>query len=158
MALLAGHRFDVLTAAVFPDGVYALKVEQAEDYDEKTGRRTPAKDKLTGELVWTVTCMDRDPATRKAEVKVKVTAPYLPVLPPEILPGAGIAAVEFSGLTVTPYVEETGRRARLAFSYRATGVHAQGKTPSGSTSATGSGSSTTGGKPAVSAAGDGKAA
>ena len=154
MALLAGHRFDVLTAAVFPDGVYALKVEQAEDYNEKTGRRTPAKDKLTGELVWTVTCMDRDPATRKAEVKVKVTAPYLPVLPPEILPGAGIAAVEFSGLTVTPYVEETGRRARLAFSYRATGVHAPGKAPA---APAGSGSAA-GGRPAGQSAPDGKAA
>jgi hypothetical protein len=37
--------------------------------------------------------------------------------------------VEFTGLTVTPYVSENSRRARLAFSFRATGVHAQGKAP-----------------------------
>jgi hypothetical protein len=156
MALMGGHRFAVSMAEAYEHGLYALKVEQAEDYDEKTGRRTPAKDKVTGELVWTVTCMDRDPATRKAEVKIKVTAPYMPVLPPEILPGAGIAAVEFSGLTVTPYVEETGRRARLAFSIRATGIHAQGKAPA-APAGPGSGPAA-GGRPAGQSAPDGKAA
>ena len=137
MALIGGHRFAVSMGDVFPAGVYALKVEQAEDYDEKTNRRTPSKDKVTGEYVWTVTCMDRDPATRKVEVKVKVTAPVMPVLPEEIAPGAGIRSVEFSGLTVTPYVDESGRRARLAFSFRATGVHPQGKAPAGPTGPSG---------------------
>jgi hypothetical protein len=154
MALMGGHRFAVSMGDVFPEGVYALKVEQAEDYDEKTGRRTPSKDKVTGELVWTVTCMDRDPATRKAEVKVKVTAPRMPELPAEVAPGAGICSVDFSGLTVTPYVEETGRRARLAFSFRATGVHAKGKAPA---APAGPGSAA-GGRPAGQSTPDGKAA
>jgi hypothetical protein len=156
MALIGGHRFAVSMGDVFPAGVYALKVEAAEDYDEKTGRRTPTTDKLTGERVWTVTCMDRDPVARKAEVKVKVTAPVQPVLPDELLPDSGLSAVEFSGLTVTPYVDESGRRARLAFSFRATGVHAQGKAPAAPTGQhgpSGAASHTTGAKPA-----DGKAA
>jgi hypothetical protein len=135
MALLGGHRFAVSMGEVFPHGVYALVVEQAMDFNEKTRARVPAKDKQTGELVWTVFCMDRDPEARQKEVKVKVTAPHMPVLPEEIVPGSGIRTVEFTGLTITPYIEEPRGgmgRARLAYSYRATGVHAQGKAPTGS--------------------------
>ena len=75
MALQGGHRFAVSMGDVFPDGVYAMSVEQAQDYDEKSGRRTPSKDKQTGEWVWTVTVIDRDPEAREKQVKVKVTGP-----------------------------------------------------------------------------------
>ena len=129
MALQGGHRFTVSMAEAFRYGLYAMGVEQAMDYDEKTGRQSPTKDKQTGDLVWTVTCIDRDPEIRGTrEVKIKVLGPHMPALPPEIAPNSGIRPVEFTGLTVTPYVSENGRRARLALSYRATGVHAQGKT------------------------------
>ncbi len=131
MALQGGYRFAVAMGDVFPHGVYAMGVEQAMDYDEKTGRQTPSKDKQTGELVWTVTCIDRDPEARVKEVKVKVSAPHQPVLPPEVLPGSGLHAVDFDGLTITPYVNEGRGRARLAYSYRATGVYPQGKAPTG---------------------------
>jgi hypothetical protein len=128
MALQGGHRFPVSMAEVFPQGLFAMGVEQAMDFDERTGRRSPSSDKRTGELVWTVTCLDRDPEVRGTrEVKVKVLGPVCPELPAELVPGSGIRPVEFSGMTVTPYVSENGRRARLAFSFRATGVHAQGK-------------------------------
>jgi hypothetical protein len=139
MALQGGHRFAVSMADLFPHGVYAMGVEQAEDYDAATKRRTPSKDKQSGELVWTVTCIDRDPDARKKEIKVKVTGPYMPVLPEEILPGSGLRLVDFSGLTATPYVEEGkgGGRARLALSFRATGVHEQGKAPVDSATVTG---------------------
>jgi hypothetical protein len=130
MALQSGHRFPVSMRDVFSHGLYAMGVEQAMDYDERTGRRSPTSDKQTGDLVWTVTCLDRDPEVRGShEVKVKVLASHCPELPPEIVPNSGIRPVEFSGLSVTPYVNENGRRARLAFSFRATGVHPQGKTP-----------------------------
>jgi hypothetical protein len=131
MALQGGHRFPVTMDDAFPHGLYALGVEQAEDYDEKTKRRTPSKDKQTGELVWAVLCIDRDPEARRKDVKIKVSAAHMPVLPDEVVPGAGVRAVEFSGLTATAYVDEgrAGGRARLAFSFRATGVHAPGKTP-----------------------------
>ena len=95
MALQGGQRFAVSMGDVFPDGVYAMSVEQAQDYDEKSGRRSPAKDKLTGELVWTVTVIDRDPEAREKQVKVKVSAPVQPVLPGEIAPGTGLHAVDF---------------------------------------------------------------
>ena len=131
MALQGGHRFKVSMADVFPCGLYAMGVEQAEDYDATTRARTPSRDKQTGELVWTVTCIDRDPEARKKEVKVKVTAPVMPVLPEEVLPGSGLRAVDFSGLTITPYIEEGrgGGRARMAYSIRAGGVHKQGHAP-----------------------------
>src|SRR6476469_6315996 len=104
MALMGGHRFVVSMAELFPHGVYALGVQQAEDFDEGSGRRSPAKDKQSGSLVWTVTCIDRDAEARVKEVKVKVLAPVQPVLPPEVLPGSGLHAVEFTGLTITPYI------------------------------------------------------
>jgi hypothetical protein len=139
MALQGGHRFAVSMGDVFAHGLYAMGVEQAEDYDSVSGRRSASKDKQSGELVWTVTCIDRDPEARKKEVKVKVSAPVCPVLPDEILPGSGLRAVTFSGLTITPYIEDGkgNAKSRLAFSYRATGVHAQGKAPTGSATVTG---------------------
>jgi hypothetical protein len=136
MALQGGQRFAVSMGDVFPHGVYALSVEQAQDYDEKSGRRSRAKDKLTGELVWTVLCIDRDESARPRDrqVTVKVSAPVQPVLPGEIAPGTGLHAVEFTDLTLTPYVSENGGRARLAYSLRSSGVYAQGKAPAGSAS------------------------
>src|SRR4051795_9274932 len=147
MALRGGYRFAVAMGDVFPDGCYAMSVEQAQDYDEKSGRRTPSKDKQTGELVWTVTVIDRDPLAREKQVKVKVTAPYQPVLPGEIAPGTGLHAVDFTGLTITPYVNEgrAGGRARMAYSIRATGLHAQGKAPAGSTTGRSGGQALSGG-------------
>src|SRR3954452_21537267 len=143
-----GHRFPVSMADVFPHGVYAMSVEQAQDYDEKSGRRSPSKDKHTGELVWTVTVIDRDPEAREEQGKVKVTAPVQPVLSGEIMPGSGLHAVEFTDLTITPYVNEgrAGGRPRMAYSLRATDMHAQGKDPTGSTSAAAGGPGRPGGQ------------
>ena len=154
MALQGGHRFQVSMAEVFPAGLFAMGVDQAQDYDEKTKNRTPSKDKQTGSLVWTVTCIDRDPEARTKEVKVKVLAPYMPELPPEILAGSGLRPVAFTGMTITPYIDEGRGRARIVYSYRANGVaqpveqgapgangahqgQDAGKAPSGSATATG---------------------
>ena len=154
MALMSGHRFSVDFDEAFPHGVFALSVVRAEDYHERTGKRTPAKDDRTGLAVWTVTCMDRDPEARSKEVKVKVLADLCPVLPGEIAPGTGMHAVVFTDLQVTPYVVEgaPGRRSQLGLSYRATGLHALGKAPAASTPGRGAGQAPSGGS------GDGKAA
>src|SRR4051812_50203606 len=136
---MGGHRFAVSMGDVFPDGVYAVSVEQAQDYDEKSGRRTPSKDKQTGEWVWTVTVIDRDRAeqVREKQVKVKVSAPVMPMLPGEIAPGSGLHPVDFTGMTITPYVNEGRGRPRLAYSVPATGMYAQGKAPADSATLTG---------------------
>jgi hypothetical protein len=83
MALQGGHRFTVSMREVFAHGLFAMGVEQAMDYDEKTGRQSPAKDKQTGDLVWTVTCIDRDPEIRGTrEVKIMCSARTCRPCPP----------------------------------------------------------------------------
>ena len=85
-------------------------------------------DKLTGQRVWQCRVVDMDSALegRSREVVVKIAAERTPV-PPTRTP---FEAVEFEGLTVTPYVDNgrcTGRGrcgARMAFSLRATGLKA----------------------------------
>lgn len=132
MALQGGHRFAVSMAEAFPHGLYAMGVKQAEDFNSQTKRSKPSRDPQNGDqFVWTVTCIDRDPEAREKEVKVKVTGPVMPVLPEEVLPNSGLRMVEFTGLTVTPYVPDVapGRKPRLVMSYRALGVHEQGKVP-----------------------------
>src|SRR4051812_923761 len=70
MALQGGHRFEVSFGTAFPYGVYAMGVEQAMDYDEKSGRRSPSRDKQNGnELVFAVVGLDRDPEARQKQIK-----------------------------------------------------------------------------------------
>lgn len=86
------------------------------------------RDKQTGERVWLVRVIDLDVDNQRkgtAEVGVKIAAPQQPV-PPAPAPGSPLPAVEFVGLTLTPYVDSqrcTGKgekcRARLAYSLRA---------------------------------------
>ncbi len=120
MALKGGTRFTVNFAEVFPGGCKYLpdSIGEVEDYDEKTGRRTPTKDKLTGQRVYQVRVYDADPelGKRALEVTVKILADVQPV--PPVGP---FEEIEFIGMTVTPYVTNTGR---MAYSLRATGMRA----------------------------------
>lgn len=123
MALRGGTRFAVRFEDVFPAGCALVpdSLAEVEDYDEKTGRRSPAKDKVTGQRVWQVRVMDLDPelGSRSRETTVKITADYQPVPPT----GTPFEPVEFDGMTVTPYVTNNGR---MAYSLRATGMRAPG--------------------------------
>jgi hypothetical protein len=56
-------------------------------------------------------------------VKIKVLSTQQPVLP-AATGGAPFVPVEFTGLTVTPYVNQS--TGRLAYSVKATGVRAPG--------------------------------
>jgi hypothetical protein len=105
---------------VFPDGAYAAGVfEPVRDFDRSQGDRFVQQlDKGTGLPLWTVDVIDADQSARQRTVKVKVAAEHLPVMPPAAA-GSPFAAVEFTGLTVTPYVNQAGR---LAYSFKATGV------------------------------------
>ena len=135
-------RIPVRFGDVFPQPVYALSVQATPDFEKSQAgaQDAQARDKETGERVWTVLALDTDPAARRTEVRVKVTAPQQPVLP-EAAPGVPFRPVEFEGLTLTPYVDS--KSGRLAYSFRATGVRAPGKdsgqpTGNGSASATSS--------------------
>lgn len=115
---------------VFPHGAYAVgEVAQVDDFDQSTReKRVQAVDASTGLRLWAVRVMDPDPAARKGqgEVVVKVLADVQPVLP-DAVAGLPFRPVEFSDLTVTPYLEERGNRARIAYSFKATGVRKPGK-------------------------------
>jgi hypothetical protein len=116
---------------VFPHGVYAAGgFEKVRDFDRsKRGEVIQQADKATGLPLWVVEVIDADPEARQRTVKVKVAAEYQPVLPSPT-PGSPFTAVEFEGMTATPYVD-TGRcqgkgrcAARQAYSLKATGVRA----------------------------------
>ena len=117
--------------AVFPDGAYAAGgFEMVRDFDRSQGDRVVQQvDKVTGLPLWVVEVIDADPEARQRTVKVKVAAQVQPVLPPAVA-GSPFTAVEFDGMTATPYVD-SGRcqgkgkcSARQGYSLKATGVRA----------------------------------
>jgi hypothetical protein len=109
---------------VFPLGVYAAgEFEPVRDFDRSQGDRfVQQADKASGAPLWVVEVIDADPQARARTVKIKVASAQQPVLPPAP-GGAPFVAVEFTGLTVTPYVNQAGR---LAYSVKASGVRAAG--------------------------------
>jgi hypothetical protein len=121
MALRNGSRFAVSMADVFSHGCHLVpdSITEAQDYDEKTKRRTPSIDKVTGRHVFQCRVVDMDPDLegRSREVVVKILADRMPA-PPTRQP---FELVEFDGLMVTPYVTDRGR---MAYSLRATGIKA----------------------------------
>ncbi len=131
MAFKNGLRLPVSMRDVFPHGCCLVpdSITEAMDYDEATRMRSPARDKQTGQPVFSCRVSDLDPdlAGRSREVVVKILADKTPV-PPTRQP---FEPVEFDGLIVTPYVDNgrcqgRGTRcgARMAFSLRATGIKA----------------------------------
>ncbi|MFI6823235.1 hypothetical protein ACIBJE_20090 [Micromonospora sp. NPDC050187] len=119
---------------VFPAGALCLGVAPQVDFDRRGEADNQARDKETGERVWMVRVMDLDPEAgkfgRSTEVKVKVVAAHQPVPPASAVPGYP-PAVQFEGLTLTPYVDsqrcKPGRssgecRSRMAYSLRATAM------------------------------------
>ena len=126
--------------AVFPDGAYAAgSFEMVRDYDRSTpDRAVQQADKDSGLPLWAVEVIDAQENARQRTVKVKVAAQVQPVLPPPA-PGSPFTAVEFDGMTATPYVDSSRCQgngkcgARVAYSFKATGVRAPsrgiGRTP-----------------------------
>jgi hypothetical protein len=126
MALRNGSRLAVSMADVFPDGCYLVpdSFSEVQDYDEKTKHRSPSVDKVTGKRVFQcrVVDMDAELEGRSRETVVKIVADYMPVNPTK----APFEAVEFDGLTVTPYINDKNR---MAYSLRATGIRAARPAP-----------------------------
>jgi len=110
---------------VFPHGAFAAGVfEAVRDFDRSDGDRfVQQADKVSGLPLWSVEVIDADPEARTRTVKVKIASEVQPVLPP-VPAGLPFVPVEFTGLTVTPYVSQTGR---LAYSFKAAGVRAIGR-------------------------------
>ncbi|WP_254716504.1 plasmid replication, integration and excision activator [Actinomadura sp. WMMB 499] len=125
---------------MFPFGAFVKGgVEPVRDFDRSSRENfVQARDKDTGELVWSVEVLDADPES-KGTFKVKLMAPVQPVMP-EAPSGFPFVPVEFDGLTVTPYVNSQNNR--LAYSLKAAGMRSAGAgkaAPSGSASGSGAG-------------------
>lgn len=157
------HKITMTHDEAFPHGAFVVtEVEKVRDYDKSSKDNFVQQvDKETGLPVWEVGVHDADPMARKTnrQITVKIAAEVQPV-PPEAVPGTPFRPVQFEGLTATPYIDDKACRgpgagerhrcrARIAYSFRARGMHApsKGGRPGGSTS----GSSPAGGS-------DGKAA
>lgn len=111
---------------VFPHGALCLGVEPVRDFDA-TGDDKQARDQDSGERLWQVRVLDLDPEAGQygssREIKVKIAAARPPMPPESRVPGYP-PAVEFAGVTLTPYVNQQRKctdrcRARLAWSVRA---------------------------------------
>jgi hypothetical protein len=110
---------------VFPSGAYAASAfEPVRNFEASTGEKfVQSADKASGVPLWVIEVIDADPAARVRAVKVKVAAPVQPLIPAGS-PGSPFTPVEFTGLTVTYYVNQAGR---LAYSLKATGIRAPGR-------------------------------
>ena len=91
--------FAVRFEDVFPHGVGVVgAVAPLVDFDASTKEnRIQARDKITGEPVWTVDVMDFDPEARERTFKVKIAAPVQPVPPAEV-GGLPVRPVRLEGL------------------------------------------------------------
>jgi hypothetical protein len=114
---------------VFPFGAFLVSdVTPLRDFDRSTAENpVQAVDGDNGERVWVVEVIDADPEARRADrhLTVKLTGPVSPTLPalPHGYPdGTPFRPVEFTGLTGTAWVDDSGPRPRLAWSLRATGI------------------------------------
>lgn len=126
--MAVARRMPVSFHSVFPAGAYLVgPIEAVADFDapkREDGSRPQARDKETGQLVWSVPVLDADPEAGKKDktLNVKVLADVHPVTPENTTPFP-FTPVEFEGLQLTAYVEETGQgRSRVAWSIRATDV------------------------------------
>jgi hypothetical protein len=90
MAIKGAIRIDVEHDTVFPSGALFLSVDRQIDFERRGKGDDQARDKESGERVWVVKVMDQDPEARQSEVRVKVTAPHMPV--PPAPQGGGVPA------------------------------------------------------------------
>lgn len=124
-------RFPISTTSAFPYGLGIKPTAEGEnavtpvvDFDKSTKEsRVQALDKETGLPLWQVTVLDFDPEAGKKDmvVTVKFAAKVQPV-PPANNTGMPFTPVEFVGLSALPYVDDSGNRPRIAWSYRADGM------------------------------------
>ena len=116
------QRIPVSFGDVFPHGAFVLGVEAENDFEKVRDKvaNPQVRDKDSGLPVWIVRVLDASPDLRagQAEVKVKIPASVQPT-PPDLLAGTPFRPVEFEGLTVTAYLDQSRQRPRVGYSLRA---------------------------------------
>ncbi len=133
MAIQSG--LPVTHDAVFPNGAYVVgEVTPVEDFDAAKAAResgkqvdTQSRDKASGLRLWAVRVIDADDTARKGQVEVvvKIAAEVQPV-PPAQAAGVPFRPVEFENLVAVAYVDTNRMRPRIAWSFKASGMHAPG--------------------------------
>ena len=119
-------RFEISHHTVFPKGAYLRGfVEPVPDFQAEQrpdGSRPQQRDKDTGLPLWQCTVIDGDDDANRKDigVSVKFAAEVQPVPPKNTTP-APWTPVVFEGLTALPYIDESGNRPRIAWSFRAQG-------------------------------------
>lgn len=125
-------RFPIAHGVAFPNGAFLRGlVEPVADFQAEKradGSRPQQRDKETGLLLWQCTVIDADDDAGRKEigVSVKFAAEVQPV-PPKNTSNLPWTPVEFVGLTALPYIDESGNRARIAWSFRAQGFTTPGQ-------------------------------
>jgi hypothetical protein len=109
----------------FPFGTYLIsEVGPVSDFDKSTkDNKVQQIDKDTGLPLWSVDVLDADPEARRGSktVTVKIPAKVQPV-PPANNGSAPFTAVVFEGLSVLPWIEESGSFSKISWSFRAEGI------------------------------------
>jgi len=114
---------------VFPKGAFLKgEVEPVFDFNapkRDDGSRPQQTDNDTGLLVWQAVVLDADEEATKKEtaLTVKFLGKVRPV-PPENKTPFPWTPVVFEGLTALAYVDDSGNRPRIAWSFRAEGMTA----------------------------------
>lgn len=130
-------RFPVQHTDVFPAGAWLVgAVEPVSDFNAPArpdGSRPQQLDKDTGLPLWSVPVLDADEQAGKRDktITVKIAATHQPVPPSNDTPFP-FTAIEFVGLTALPWVDDSGSRPRIAWSFKADALTAPGagrKTP-----------------------------
>jgi hypothetical protein len=129
--MITQTRFQLQHGEVFPRGAFLKSVEPVMDFKapkRPDGSRPQQTDKETGLRMWQAVVLDADDQAgrRETAVLVKFAAEVQPVPPHNDTPFPW-TPVEFVGLTALPYVDESGMRPRLAWSYRAESMIAPGE-------------------------------
>lgn len=133
MAFKPGKRFSIGFEELLPAGcVLAGGVSPVTDFEVKKGDNQK-RDAATGFPLWQVAVFDADPDARdgQREMRIKIAAEHQPVPP-----GGPLTPVEFTGLSVVPWINEKGIRPRIEFSIYADGMRAvaSGRSGKGSSS------------------------
>jgi hypothetical protein len=125
-------RFEISHQTAFPRGAFLRgHVEPVADFQAEQradGSRPQQRDKETGLPLWQCTVIDADDEAGRRDigVSVKFAAEVQPV-PPKNTSPLPWTPVEFVGLTALPYVDDSGNRPRIAWSFRAQGFATPGQ-------------------------------
>ncbi len=111
--------------SAFPAGAFMVGAAEPLTLWEDGKMVGQQHDKDSGKPMWSIRVIDADPEARKGqgEVTAKLVSATPPVAPPATQ-GLPFHPVAFDDLAVVPYTKEGAGRPRIAFSFRATGLHA----------------------------------